>query len=190
MSRGSAHFMPTPQRRASDPTEGRSVVKIGPGEMYVSANPDEAIATVLGSCVAACICDRTAGVGGMNHFMLPTSTTGAWGKGDGSLRFGNFAMTQLIEAILQRGGRRERLEVKLFGGAHLGQDPGVVGASNARFAIDFLARQGLQPMARELGGTCARRLLYLPVIGRAFMVALREPSGANLATPSLVDPPT
>ena len=29
------------------------------------------LVTVLGSCVAACIQDRTAGIGGMNHFMLP-----------------------------------------------------------------------------------------------------------------------
>jgi chemotaxis protein CheD len=163
-------------------------VKVGPGELHVSTDPDEAIATVLGSCVAACICDRAAGVGGMNHFMLPSSTTGTWGKGDGSLRFGNFAMAHLIEAILQRGGRRERLEVKLFGGAHLGQDPGVVGARNADFAIDFLARQGLQPLARELGGSCARRIVYVPVTGRAFMVELREPPGAVLAATGLSGP--
>ena len=27
--------------------------------------------TVLGSCISACIRDPVAGVGGMNHFMLP-----------------------------------------------------------------------------------------------------------------------
>ena len=32
---------------------------------------DEAITTVLGSCVSACIRDPHAQVGGMNHFMLP-----------------------------------------------------------------------------------------------------------------------
>ena len=34
---------------------------------------DMLIVTVLGSCVAACIRDRVAGIGGMNHFMLPDS---------------------------------------------------------------------------------------------------------------------
>jgi chemotaxis protein CheD len=181
VTREPAPTTPSLQRRSVDPAAGRLVVKIGPGELHVSTNPDEAIATVLGSCVAACVCDQTAGVGGMNHFMLPTSDTGTWGKGDGSLRYGNFAMAQLIEAILQRGGRRERLAVKLFGGAHLGQDPGVVGARNAEFAIDFLARQGLHPLVRELGGICARRILYLPLSGRAFMAELREPPGGVLA---------
>jgi len=177
-----------PPRRGIAPTGGRSVVKIGPGELHVSCNPDDAIATVLGSCVAACICDRVAGVGGMNHFMLPTSDTGAWGKGDGSLRYGNFAMDQLIEAILQRGGRRDRLEVKLFGGAHLGHDPGVVGSRNARFAVDYLAREGLHLLVGELGGVCARRVLYLPVVGRAFVAELREPHDAGGVGPVLAPP--
>ena len=45
-------------------------VKILPGEYYVTTR-DMALVTVLGSCVAACIYDRTLGIGGMNHFMLP-----------------------------------------------------------------------------------------------------------------------
>ena len=44
--------------------------KILPGEYYVTAN-NEAIVTVLGSCVSACIRDKVFGIGGMNHFMLP-----------------------------------------------------------------------------------------------------------------------
>ena len=41
-----------------------------PGEYYVTT-AHEVIATVLGSCVSACIRDTRIGVGGMNHFMLP-----------------------------------------------------------------------------------------------------------------------
>lgn len=164
-----------PARRPRlDPTMGRLVVKIGPGEHYVTQNPDEVITTVLGSCVSACIRDPVAEVGGVNHFMLPQSADGTWDAGRGSLRYGNYAMRRLIEDISKRGGRRERLEVKLFGAANLGKDPGTVGESNARFAAAFLAAEGLQPIAQDLRGTSARRLVYYPISGRAFVMALKS----------------
>src|SRR3984885_16182086 len=48
----------------------RWTVKLLPGECYVPRH-DEAIVTVLGSCISACIRDPETGLGGMNHFMLP-----------------------------------------------------------------------------------------------------------------------
>ena len=48
-------------------------VKILPGEYFVH-NEDLLIMTTLGSCIAACLWDRNAHVGGMNHFMLPEGT--------------------------------------------------------------------------------------------------------------------
>ena len=48
-----------------------SDAKIKPGEYYVTPR-EMMIVTVLGSCVSACIRDRQRGIGGMNHFMLPT----------------------------------------------------------------------------------------------------------------------
>lgn len=48
----------------------QDAVKVLPGEYYVTGD-DIVIMTVLGSCIAACIYDPRARVGGMNHFMLP-----------------------------------------------------------------------------------------------------------------------
>ena len=49
---------------------GVDAVKLMPGQCYVTSS-DMLLTTVLGSCVCACLRDSTAGVGGMNHFMLP-----------------------------------------------------------------------------------------------------------------------
>ena len=54
----------------------RNAVKLLPGEYFVSGD-DIVLSTVLGSCVAACMWDRTAKVGGMNHFMLPGEAAGS-----------------------------------------------------------------------------------------------------------------
>nr|WP_246603248.1 chemotaxis protein CheD [Falsiroseomonas tokyonensis] len=161
-----------------DPSAGRRIVRVSPGEHYVTAAPEEAIATVLGSCVAACIRDPVAGIGGLNHFMLPESREGHWGGGTASLRYGNFAMERLIDDILRRGGQRPRLEVKLFGGAQLAQDRGLIGGRNVSFVDAYLRRARLSPLVRQLGGHHARRILYMPVSGQAFMMLLPAATAA------------
>jgi chemotaxis protein CheD len=161
-------------RPSDDPRQGRRILKLGPGDHAVSAAPEVLLLTVLGSCVAACIRDPVAGVGGMNHFMLPESPDGRWGRASFSLRFGNFAMEQLINDILHQGGRRERMEVKVFGGARIGPDTSAIGLRNADYVETYLKAEGLTVLARDLRGTRARRLAYLPVSGRAFVVALSD----------------
>ena len=91
-------------------------VKILPGEYYVSRG-EEAISTVLGSCVSACVRDPQRGVGGMNHFMLPEDT--AVGPNDWldpavglATRYGSYAMESLINDLLKLGAVRERLAEK------------------------------------------------------------------------------
>ena len=87
-----------------------------PGEFYVTRHA-EAVSTVLGSCVSACIRDTRLNVGGMNHFMLPLDASqgaSAWGEAASSAtRYGNVAMERLVNEILKLGGRREDLEIKL-----------------------------------------------------------------------------
>ncbi|WP_439598653.1 chemotaxis protein CheD [Falsiroseomonas sp.] len=157
-----------------NPAAGRRIIKVSPGEHYVTAAAEEAIATVLGSCVAACIRDPVAGIGGLNHFMLPESREGVWGTGEASLRYGNFAMDRLIDDILRRGGQRPRLEVKLFGGAQLAQDRGQIGGRNVSFVDAYLKQAHISPVVRQLGGRQARRILYMPVSGQAFMMLLPD----------------
>ncbi len=149
-----------------------SQIKIGPGDHYVTRKTEEMILTVLGSCVAACIRDPVAGVGGMNHFMLPESASGNWGNASASLRYGNFAMERLINDLLCRGGKRGRLEVKVFGGAAMSEGGGAdVGRRNADFVEAYLQAEGLPITARHLRGRHARRVHYFPLTGR---VLLRE----------------
>lgn len=166
----------TEGQRCADPRPGRRVLKLNPGEHAVTQDPETLLLTVLGSCVAACIRDPSAGVGGMNHFMLPESTDGRWGGGGSSLRYGNFAMQQLMHDLFRNGGRRERLEVKVFGGARIGQDAANIGSRNADYVEQYLKAEGIVPVVRRLRGHRAQRVAYLPVSGRAFMVELEDAS--------------
>jgi len=53
-----------------EPQFANEAVKVLPGEYFVY-HEDLLIMTTLGSCIAACLWDRQAKIGGMNHFMLP-----------------------------------------------------------------------------------------------------------------------
>jgi chemotaxis protein CheD len=150
---------------------GCALVKIDPGGYFVSDHAEHVLFTVLGSCVSACVRDPMAGIGGMNHFMLPTSVDGDWDGLPASLRYGNFAMERLINDLLKGGGRRGRLEAKLFGGGTMTAGS-LIGARNAEFVKTYLRAEGIAIVAADLRGDHARRVHYAAVSGRAFMLSL------------------
>jgi chemotaxis protein CheD len=163
--------------RYYDPQFAAVAVKVPPGHHYVTDDPREMLVTVLGSCVAACVRDRRRNIGGMNHFMLPTSRDGFWGKADAAMRFGNFAMEILVDDILKRGGAREDLEVKVFGGATLGfAQP--IGKANAEFVQAYLREEQLHLSAHCLTPPYPLRVHFFPVTGRALVLPLEGAVGA------------
>jgi chemotaxis protein CheD len=153
-------------RRFFDNAAAAWMVKVFPGEFYVTKKPDEVVLTVLGSCVAACIRDPLAGIGGMNHFMLPSHKSGDWGGDLKSTRFGNFAMEKLINELIKAGCTRDRMEIKVFGGANVTESTNAVGSDNSAFVIRYLEAEGLRCAAQDLGGTLPRRINYYPATGR------------------------
>ncbi|MGD0490527.1 MAG: chemoreceptor glutamine deamidase CheD [Steroidobacteraceae bacterium] len=159
--------------------------KILPGEYYVTRNV-EAVSTVLGSCICACLRDVETGVGGMNHFMLPKDqSTGSdsWNSGDGtpSTRYGVYAMESLINETLKLGARRERLEMKLFGGGQILPSMSDIGPRNIEFARGFAALEKLDVVAEDVGGTTPRYVIYFPATGRVLLKRLRPIESSEIA---------
>jgi chemotaxis protein CheD len=158
--------------KALHAAERHETINVPPGEHFVTDRADVMITTVLGSCVAACIRDPVALVGGLNHSMLPSSESGAWGGTIGSRRFGNFAMEGLINDILKRGGRRSRLEVKVFGGGDLLGVSAPIGHLNADFVEWYLYTERMPIAASQMRGHSARRVRYFPVTGKVMVKEL------------------
>ena len=159
-------------------------VHVGQGEHYVTDDPDVMLTTILGSCVALCLRDPVAGIGGMNHFLLPD---GAGAGTDAGRRYGAYAMEVLINDVLKAGGRRERLEAKLFGGGRMFDSLSDVGAANAAFAERFMADEGIPVLGGSMGGFGGRRLHYWPVSGRARQRAVMDVAAVPL--PKITQPP-
>lgn len=144
------------------------LIHIIQGEFLASGDPSVAYTTILGSCVAACLHDPLAGVGGMNHFLLP----GDDNEDPGNLRYGVHAMELLINALLGLGAKRDRIEAKLFGGAHVVHNLADIGARNVAFAQRFLKEEDIACIGVSLGGVLARRIQFWPATGRARQIFL------------------
>jgi chemotaxis protein CheD len=173
-------------QRTWDPALERWCAKILPGEYYIAV-VDESITTVLGSCISACIRDKELGIGGMNHFMLPEDTSdgrSSWlDKVTGlATRYGSFAMESLINELLKRGAKRGRLEVKLFGGGRMLASMTDVGARNIAFARQWLAMEGLNITAQDVGSDVPRRVIYTPSTGKVMVKHLRSMESRMIAT--------
>jgi chemotaxis protein CheD len=147
-------------------------VKILPGEYFVHTE-DLLIMTTLGSCIAACLWDRVARVGGMNHFMLPE------GNGD-SGRYGSYAMELLINEMMKRGASRGSMEAKVFGGGQVisGMNTMNVGERNTTFVIDYLKTERIPILSKDVLDIYPRKVCFLPASGKA-MVKRLAPANAE-----------
>jgi chemotaxis protein CheD len=162
------------------------VTTVHQGDCHVGRDADLTYSTVLGSCVSACVRDRAAQVGGMNHFLLAEPPGLARDEYSASARYGAFAMEQLINMVLSQGsGRKANLEIKIFGGGNINAALNDVGARNIEFVRQFLADEGYALAGADVGGTYARRVLFKPASGRAFVKRLDSAENARLATEEL-----
>jgi chemotaxis protein CheD len=138
-----------------------------PGMIY--ASPGQcAVTTVLGSCIAVCLWDPIKGAGGMNHYLLPL-----WnGDGLATPRYGNIAISMLIERLMDLGCAKSNLAAKIFGGANvLGSVSGVlnVGERNIALAETALAENGIRIVSRDTGGFAGRKITFLTGSGDVFV---------------------
>lgn len=172
-------------QRNLDNASGLWTAKILPGEFYITQS-DEAITTVLGSCISACIRDPGLGIGGMNHFMLPEDTTqgrSSWlDEATGlATRYGSFAMESLVNGLIRLGARRSSLEAKLFGGGHVLNTGIDVGEKNIEFARRWLQTEGFRIAAEDVGSKMPRRVIYVPRTGKVLVKHLRPIESQDIA---------
>ncbi|WP_282052697.1 chemotaxis protein CheD [Phaeobacter inhibens] len=147
-----------------------TTVTVLQGEYRVSTSPTVVFSTVLGSCIAACIYDDQVGVGGMNHFLLASSTA----SDSVNARYGIHAMELLINGIMKKGARRENLKAKVFGGAKMSANLSDIGASNADFVQRFLRDESIAVVSSSVGGTSARRVRFHAVSGAAQQTQVKD----------------
>lgn len=162
--------------RYHDRRLGAEVVNIVVGGCVVTDDPNVVITTTLGSCVAACLYDPVAEIGGMNHFLLPDGN-------DSSARYGVNAMEILINELLKAGARRGSLEAKIFGGGAVinGLTSINVGGQNVRFVEEFLGSERIPIVSRDVLDVFPRKVCLFPRSGKAMVKKLASQGDGGVA---------
>ena len=162
-----------------EPQFANEAVKVLPGEYFVY-HEDILIMTTLGSCIAACLWDRQARIGGMNHFMLPEGL----GKDSASSggRYGSFAMELLINEMIKLGATRASMEAKVFGGGQVipGMNLMNVGERNTAFVLDYLKAERIQVVSKDVLDIYPRKVCFLPASGKAMVKRLTSANNEAL----------
>ena len=129
-----------------------------PSTIWVSKEPFW-VTTILGSCVSVCFFDKRKNIGGINHFMLPY-----WnGEGLESPKYGNIAISQLFQKMLDFDVKKEDIVCKIFGGAEvLGEQNSVfnVGKRNIGVARKIIDEMGIPVVSSSTGGKFGRKILF------------------------------
>lgn len=166
------------QMRAGPPLRRVTVMQ---GQAYVGTGEPEILTTVLGSCIACCLYDPAARVGGMNHFLLAEP-----GSGSGTIadrNYGIYLMELLINQMMTRGGLKSRMKAHIYGGANMHVGMTRIGDANALFARNFLMDEGIPLVRGDTGGESARRVDFDPVMGRTRCRRIRTAAVTVAAEP-------
>jgi chemotaxis protein CheD len=125
------------------------------GEMVVSSDPnEELVALGLGSCIGLAVVDRTAGVAGLAHIVLPESND----RSDQVGKFADTAVPELIARMRSAGAVERRFETAIVGGARMFEMSGGldIGARNEAAVRAALSAARIPVKAAQTGGSSGR----------------------------------
>jgi chemotaxis protein CheD len=117
-----------------------------------------------------CIWDPIHAVGGATHYLLPE-----WdGRGTSSPRYGNIAISSLLQKLADAGADRELLRAKVFGGGCLfgitlesNSKKDHLGSRNVEIATEILAKGRIPVVASNVGGARGKRIVFQTATGEA-----------------------
>ncbi|MCL5677036.1 MAG: chemotaxis protein CheD [Firmicutes bacterium] len=150
-----------------EPLAKPEVIPVGLGELQVvRGTPAVLVCYGLGSCVGVAAFDPVVKVGGLVHVVLPDSNLGH--NRDVRAKFADTAIPLLVEEMAKAGAQRNRLEIKVAGGAQMlalssSLNRLDIGKRNAEAVQRAVAALGLRIGSTDLGGSYGRTMqLYLP----------------------------
>jgi chemotaxis protein CheD len=134
---------------------------VGIAARIVSGKSQDLLITyALGSCLGICIHDPEAGVGGLLHVMLPSSSVDTERAKTNPDRFVDTGVPALFKEAYRLGAKKERIVAKVAGGAsvatNVNQDTFQIGKRNYIALKKLLWKNGVLLEAEDVGGNVSR----------------------------------
>ncbi len=130
-------------------------------DLAVSRDTGDMLITYsLGSCIGLVIHDPVAHVGGMLHYMLPESQLSPDKARSSPAMFCDTGVPKLFRAAYELGAVKNRLVIKVAGGASLLDDNGTfnIGKRNYLALRKLFWKNGVMIDAENVGGSLSRTL--------------------------------
>lgn len=155
----------------------RDMAVVQPGEYFVSDS--HIIHTLLGTCVSVVLYCEEYRIGGLNHYMLPHSSSVKDSSNVNAGRYGVYAMELLINEFLHRGISRSQLVAKVFGGGkvldtRIKDGSPHVGEQNMTFVLDYLKKESIPILSKDLGGDGGRKIYFFPWTGKVLVSHIKR----------------
>ncbi len=157
-------------------TAALTIVYLKPGEIHIAEHP-AIVQTVLGSCVSVTLFSSRLSLGSICHGLLPRCPVKA--KCDGNCTEGfkyiECSINAMIEKFRRFGIGISEIDAKVFGGAdmfdvrEIGGVAKTVGFQNITTALRVMQQEGIRVVARDVGGTHGRKILFYPHTGEVLM---------------------
>jgi chemotaxis protein CheD len=149
-------------------------VLIGVGGVAWTGDRGVVYSTLLGSCIAVCLHDGETGKGGMIHFLLARAPS----ENTSDTRYGDVALPLLVNNLVRVGCAPERLKAIVTGGADVLSNMTPIGTENTSFALGWLRERDLTIVKKDLGGTDARRVRFVPSTGDSVITVINAPTSS------------
>ncbi|MBL8877728.1 MAG: chemotaxis protein CheD [Phycisphaerales bacterium] len=145
-------------------------------DLAVSNDADANLVTFsLGSCIGVTIWDPQAHVGGLLHFMLPEASLSPEKAKASPAMFCDTGVPLLFKSAYQLGAAKERLVVRVAGGAQLLDEKGIfnIGKRNYLALRKIFWKNNVLIASEDVGGNVSRTL-KLNVSSGEVMLKTRE----------------
>jgi chemotaxis protein CheD len=136
-------------------------IVVGVGDMKVSNDPQIILATYsLGSCIGLTIFDPISKVGGILHYMLPEAKIDAVKAKKNPYMFGDTGIPLLFKESYKLGANKNRLKVKVVGGAQILDQNGLfnIGKRNYLILRKLFWKDNVMIDFEDVGGNVNRTL--------------------------------
>lgn len=130
--------------------------RVGIADMKIIRGEGTLITYALGSCVGITLYDPVLKLGGLLHIMLPEAARMAAQPGSNIYKFADTGIPEMLRKMQIFGGRRQRYQCKIAGGAKMFEmsgEMGNIGQRNVASVRNVLALEQIKILKQDVGET-------------------------------------
>jgi len=117
----------------------------------------------LGSCIGVVLFDRSTGISGIAHILLPGASQ------NGETKYAETAIEKMLEDMIKQGARKNKIVSKFAGGANVFKQINLeilkIGSRNAISVEETLKQKKIPILAKDVGGEVGRSVMFNPLDG-------------------------